>query len=90
MKVRQKFVKRRGDPLIKRQPYLIEHWHWIMLFLVAYDIAVTNGAYFFALWIRFDCTFSKIEPYYIDAWRKFVPIYTTCCLLVFWVLHLQR
>ena len=60
MKEKRKMIKQKGDPLIKRQPYLIEHWHWISLLLLAYDIAVTNGAYFFALWVRFDCTFSKI------------------------------
>ena len=90
MKEKYKMMKKKGDPIIKRQPYLIEHWHWIMLLLVAYDIAVTNGAYFFALWIRFDCTFSKIETRYVIAWQKFVPIYTAACVLVFWVLHLYQ
>ena len=35
MKEKQKFMKHKGDPLIKRQPYMIEHWHWIMLLLDA-------------------------------------------------------
>ena len=90
MREKRKMIKQKGDPLIKRQPYLIEHWHWITLLLLAYDITVTNGAYFFALWVRFDCTFSKIEPRYIEAWLQFVPIYTVCCVVVFWVLHLYQ
>ena len=90
MKDKQKIMKHKGDPLIKRQPYYIEHWHWITLLLIAYDIAVTNGAYLFALWIRFDGTFSGIEPEYLVAWQKFVPIYTVCCVVVFWVLHLYQ
>ena len=90
MKDKRKTIKQKGDPLIKRQPYFIEHWHWITLLLIAYDIAATNGAYFFALWIRFDCEFSRIETIYLDAWLKFVPIYTAACVVVFWVLHLYQ
>ena len=90
MKEKRKIIKHKGDPLIKRQPYFIEHWYLIVLLLLAYDIAVTNGAYFFALWIRFDCTFSEIEPQYLDAWVKFIPVYTVCCVAVFWVLHLYQ
>ena len=90
MNEKRKIMKHKGDPLIKRQPYFIEHWYLIVLLLLAYDIAVTNGAYFFALWIRFDCTFSEIEPQYLVAWQKFVPIYTVCCVVVFWVLHLYQ
>ena len=72
MKERQKIIKHKGDPLIKRQPYLIEHWHWITLLLVAYDITASNGAYFFALWLKFDCAFSAIETQYLAVWQKFV------------------
>ena len=90
MNEKRRIIKHKGDPLIKRQPYFIEHWHWITLLLIAYDIAVTNGAYFFALWIRFDCTFSEIEPQYLVAWQKFVPIYTVCCVVVFWALQLYQ
>lgn len=90
MNEKRKIIKHKGDPLIKRQPYFIEHWYLIVLLLLAYDIAVTNGAYLFALWIRFDCTFSSIEPQYLVAWQKFVPVYTICCVVVFWVLHLYQ
>ena len=90
MKERQKIIKHKGDPLIKRQPYLIEHWHWITLLLVAYDITASNGAYFFALWLKFDCAFSAIETQYLAVWQKFVPIYTVCCVAVFWALHLYQ
>ncbi|MBR0153833.1 MAG: polysaccharide biosynthesis protein [Lachnospiraceae bacterium] len=62
----------------------------IALVLGVYDIIVVNMAYFMALWLRFDCTFSKIEPQYIVAWEKFIPIYTVFCLVVFWFLHLYR
>ena len=91
MKNRSKTVApREAEALKKKKLGGWEHWHWIMLMLIAYDVAVTNGAYLFALWIRFDCTFSRIEPQYLTAWQNFIPIYTACCVVVFWVLHLYQ
>ena len=83
-------VQQNAETLKRKKTGAWEHWHWIMLLLLAYDIAVANGAYLFALWIRFDGTFSGIDPQYLAAWRKFVPIYTACCVVVFWVLHLYQ
>ena len=84
-------TKQQKAQLLKRKTLgSIEHWHWIVLFLIAYDIAVTNGAYLFALWIRFDCKFSLIPERFFEAWRNFMPAYIACCLIVFWALRLYR
>ena len=32
-----------------------------------YDVIVVNGAYFVALWMRFDCEYSAINPEYLQA-----------------------
>ena len=91
MKNRSKTAVQHDTEALKRKKAgAWEHWHWIMLLLLAYDIAVTNGAYLFALWIRFDCTFSRIEPQYLEAWQNFIPVYTACCVVVFWVLRLYQ
>ena len=62
---------------------LLEHWHIVALLLMLYDLAVVVGAYFLALWLRFDCHFSEIPQEYLSAWLKFSPIYATICVLVF-------
>ncbi len=66
------------------------HWQGIAIMLMIYDVLVVNGAYFMALWLRFDCNFSEIPAHYLYAWLKFVPIYTILCLLIFKVSHLYN
>ena len=43
----------------ERKPRL-EHWQVIAAYLILYDIVVVNAAYFFALWVRFDCSYSEL------------------------------
>lgn len=68
----------------------LEHWQLIRIYLIVYDVVMVNGAYLFALWLRFDFRFSAISEYYLDAWKSFVPIYSALCLLVFWRLRLYQ
>lgn len=68
----------------------IMHWQLINLALVAYDVMAVNAAYFLALWFRFDCSVSLIEPHFIKAYFQFVPIYTVVCIGVFALLKLYR
>ena len=39
-----------------------------VLLLLVYDAFVVNFSYFLALWFRFDCQISVIDPLYLDAW----------------------
>ena len=71
MKKHNKFLKR------------FEHWHIIAVLLMLYDIVVVNAAYFFALWVRFDCLFSEIPQEYLRVFCIFAPIYTVFCVPVF-------
>ena len=75
---------------VKPCRFHIEHWQMIALLLIIYDVFVVNGAYFLALWLRFDCRFQLIPDAYLDAWMKFAPIYTGLCLVSFWGLRLYR
>ena len=68
----------------------IKHWQIIAFFVVIYDFIVVNGAYFLALWLRFDCAFSQIPKDYLTAWMKFTPIYSVVCFVVFYCLHLYQ
>ena len=78
-------VKRGKNPIA-----WLKHWQIIALLVVIYDVIVVNGAYFIALWLRFDCAFSQIPAYYLLAWMKFTPIYTVICFVVFYCLRLYQ
>ena len=68
----------------------LKHWQVVNLGLVLYDILAVNAAYFLALWIRFDCRVSMIPHEYIDAFKKFAPIYTVLCIAIFTGFKLYR
>ena len=68
----------------------IEHWHLVTAFLVMFDIVASIGAYFLALWLRFDCRFSEIPEQYLMAWLYFAPIYVAISLAVHWKMHLYQ
>ena len=81
-----------NDPQVPRRKAarLFEHWHKVAVFLVLYDLAVVVGAYFVAVWLRFDCRFSEIPSEYLMAWLKFSPIYAIVSIFVFWKAHLYQ
>ncbi len=60
------------------------------MFLILFDIVASAGAYFFALWLRFDCRFTEIPTNYLTAWIKFAPIYAVASIVIMWVLHLYQ
>lgn len=68
----------------------IQHWQVISALLVVYDTVVVNATYFGALWLRFDCQFSRIPSQYYDAWIKFTPLYTVICLILFSHMRLYK
>ena len=75
---------------MKKKRLALEHWHIIALLLMAYDLCAVTGAYFLALWLRFDCRVSEISAHFLTAWLRFVPIYAVACLISFWMLRLYR
>lgn len=68
----------------------VRHWQVIAVLLMAYDIFAVNLAYFLGLWFRYDCRFSTIGNHYLEAYFKFVPLYTVFCVAVFWVFRLYK
>ena len=64
--------------------------HLLTVFLMLFDIAAMLGAYFLALWFRFDCRYTQIPREYFWAWLKFAPIYVAVGVVVFWVLRLYH
>jgi FlaA1/EpsC-like NDP-sugar epimerase len=47
-----------------------------------YDIIVSAGSYFAALWLRYDLSFTKIPKEYLKAYAYFMPIYIAAVFLV--------
>ena len=68
----------------------VQPWHIVSILLMVFDILTVNGAYFAALWLRFDFRFSLIPEVYLDHWLHFTPIYTVVCLVIFWLFHLYK
>lgn len=78
------------ETLCKKKASFLEHRNIVALLLLLYDLIAVAGAYFVALWLRFDCHFSEIPKNYLTAWAKFLPIYAVVSILVFWGLHLYK
>lgn len=74
----------------KSDKFTITHANKIQVFLILFDIIAVNVAYFGALWLRFDCKFTTIEPQYIVAWTHFTPIYTVLVIVIFWLCSLYN
>jgi drug/metabolite transporter (DMT)-like permease len=70
--------------------FCLEHWHWVAVYLVLFDVAAVTFSYFCALWLRFDCQFSVIPEYYLLPWLYFTPIYVIISVVVFWALKLYQ
>jgi len=79
-----------SDARTKTSKKFLEHWHIVSLWLIVYDLFVSNGAYFLALWLRFDCQYSSISQEYLQAYLRFTPIFSVIVLLVFISLRLYQ
>ena len=66
-----------------RRGFHLEHWQVVNIGLIVYDMFAVSAAYFLALWLRFDCSFSAIDPEFLKAYYLFAPIYAPVCWLVF-------
>lgn len=67
-----------------------KRWPILVIQLIIYDIIVTNGSYFLALWFRFDCNLSAINPEFLNAWLCFAPIYAVIVIFVFAITRLYQ
>lgn len=74
----------------KKGFFHVQHWHLITIYLIIYDLVTIAGSYFFALWVRFDCRFSMIEPEYLKSYFRFIPIYLVICVILYNFMHLYH
>ena len=68
----------------------VEHWQVVKMLLMGYDFIAIVLAYLGALWIRFDCRFSEIEPMFLNAYYKSILFYAVFCIIVFRRMRLYR
>ena len=78
-----------ADNLTQKKPGM-EHWHWVNVFLMLFDLTAAVASYFLALWLRFDCQFSEIPAMYLDAWLSYMPIHAVLSIVVFLCLRLYQ
>ena len=67
-----------------------EHWQFINILLVIYDLFCVNFAYFAGLLLRFDFRFSLIPEQYFNVWKEMIIPYSIFSLLVIWWLRLYN
>ena len=53
----------------------LERWKLAAVILAAGDFILVHIAYFVALWVRFDCAYSKIPANYLDHYKHFITPY---------------
>ena len=73
-----------------RRKNLIQNWRLFAVCLAVYDAIAVNLAYFFSLWVRFDCRYRLIPRQYLHAYARFMPVFTVCCLLIFFFLRMYK
>lgn len=67
-----------------------EYWQVVRLLLMVYDFAAVIVSFGIALWLRFDCKVTSVEPQYLTTYTKTIIIYALFCLVVFWFLRLYK
>lgn len=68
----------------------IEHWQVVRLLLMVYDFIAVIVSFGIALWLRFDCKVTSVEPQYLTNYTKTIIIYALFCLVVFCFLRLYK
>ena len=68
----------------------VEHWKVVRLLLMVYDFIAVIVSFGIALWLRFDCKVTSVEPQYLTTYKKTIIIYALFCLVVFCFLRLYK
>ena len=68
----------------------VQHWKVVRLLLMVYDFIAVIVSFGIALWLRFDCKVTSVEPQYLTTYKKTIIIYALFCLVVFCFLRLYK
>ena len=58
--------------------------------LIVSDFLTIHLAYFLALWVRFDCTFSSIPRNFLNAYASFITAISFVSVVLFWRLRMYQ
>lgn len=68
----------------------VKHWKVVRILLMVYDFIAVIVSFGIALWLRFDCKVTSVEPQYLTTYKKTIIIYALFCLVVFCFLRLYK
>ena len=52
----------------------LEHWKKIAALLMLYDLFVIHASYFLALWLRYDCEYTRIPSRYLTPYMRYITV----------------
>lgn len=70
--------------------HVVEHWKIIAVFLAIYDFVAVCAAYFLALLVRFDFSYSSINPEYTQSYNQFILPMAAVSVLIFFLFGMYR
>ena len=73
---------------VKIGPLKFEHWQIISILLAMYDYVAVCGAYFIALWSRFDGIYTAIPERYMTAYSTWCFPYAAVCVVIFYLFRM--
>lgn len=85
----ERITKKEEQSRIVKQSFF-DNIHTAAFVLIIYDLIASGGAYLAALWLRFDCMFSKIPAEYVKSWMSFAPIYAVISVALYWIFRLYQ
>lgn len=74
----------------KKTKFSMQHWHYVALFLILYDVITTAASYFLAIYIRFDLRMTPMMESFGQALIRFLPLYVIGTLLIYFAFHLYH
>ena len=69
---------------------LLEHWQVVVICLILWDLLALHLSYFLALWVRFDCIYSRIPMDYLNVYLSFITAYAAGAAILFWLTGMYR
>ena len=69
---------------------ILAGWRFAAVLLMLFDAVAIPLAYFFALWLRFDCRITQIPRTCAAAWLAFAPAFSLFCVAVLFWLRMYR
>ena len=73
-----------GKQQEKKSLPVFDHRHLTGLCLILCDLITIHLSYFLALWIRFDCVYSRIPKKFLNPYIRFISIYSIGAVVLFW------